>query len=223
MIVNKCCIDGMREMADESVDLIVTDPPYLMNYVSAWRKHSFGKIKGDKSDFQLISDFFTESARLLKDGGGIYSFCSWQSVDFFKQEFEKHFKLKNILVWNKNNHGSGDLAGSYAPKHEFILFGAKGRHLLNKRIADVVNCQRVDVNKMVHPTEKPVPLLEIFIQNSSKVGDIILDPFSGCGSTGIACANLQRDFIGFELDENYAKIGNKRIKEVLNKTQLRLF
>lgn len=115
------------------------------------------------------------------------------------------------------------MTGAYAPKHELILFGHKGRHKLKKRIPDVINCQRVDVNSMTHPTEKPVNLLEIFINNSSGGGGVILDPFSGTGSTGVACTNLQRQFIGFEVSEVYSQVGNQRIDKILQATQLRLF
>jgi len=223
MIKNECCIQGMRKMDGGSVDLIVTDPPYLIDYQSAWRTNKFEKIENDIDGHKLIKEFLKEAYRVLKDDTAIYMFCSWHHVDFFKQEFERHFRLKNILIWNKNNHGSGDLKGSYAPKYELVLFGHKGRHKLNKRIPDVINCQKVNVNNMSHPTEKPVNLLEIFISNSSTVGGLVFDPFSGTGSTGVASANLQRKFIGFELNENYCEIGNARINKALQVTQLRLF
>ena len=151
----------------------------------------------------------------MKDNTAIYCFCSWHNIDFFKIEFENYFKLKNIIVWNKNNHGSGDLKGSYAPKHEFILFGHKGRSLLReKRIPDVIDCLKIPSNKLTHPTEKPQELLEIFIKQSSNVGDIVFDGFMGTGSCGIACINTNRKFIGIELDEGYFNIASKRIEEV---------
>ena len=122
---------------------------------------------------------------------------------------------KNILVWNKNNHGTGDLKGSYAPKHEFILFGHKGRTLLReKRIADVIDCPKISSNKLTHPTEKPQDLLEIFIKQSSDVGSIIFDGFMGTGSCGIAAKKLNRNFIGIELDEKYFNIAKNRLENI---------
>ena len=211
------CLEIMGGIKDKSVDLIVTDPPYLMNYQSNRRKKEdrFDKIKNDKGNYMLIQDYLEECHRIMKDNTAIYCFCSWHNIDFFKNEFEKHFKLKNILVWNKNNHGTGDLKGSYAPKHEFILFGHKGRTLLReKRIADVIDCPKISSNKLTHPTEKPQDLLEIFIRQSSDVGSIIFDGFMGTGSCGIAAKKLNRNFIGIELDEKYFNIAKNRLENI---------
>ena len=211
------CLEIMGGIKDKSVDLIVTDPPYLMDYQSNRRKKEdrFDKIKNDKENYMLIQDYLEECHRIMKDNTAIYCFCSWHNIDFFKNEFEKHFKLKNILVWNKNNHGTGDLKGSYAPKHEFILFGHKGRTLLReKRIADVIDCPKISSNKLTHPTEKPQDLLEIFIKQSSDVGSIIFDGFMGTGSCGIAAKKLNRNFIGIELDEKYFDIAKNRLENI---------
>ena len=211
------CLGIMGGIKDKSVDLIVTDPPYLMDYQSNRRKKEdrFDKIKNDKGNYMLIQDYLEECHRIMKDDTAIYCFCSWHNIDFFKNEFEKHFKLKNILVWNKNNHGTGDLKGSYAPKHEFILFGHKGRTLLReKRIADVIDCPKISSNKLTHPTEKPQDLLEIFIKQSSDVGSIIFDGFMGTGSCGIAAKKLNRNFIGIELDEKYFNIAKNRLENI---------
>ena len=211
------CLEVMGGIKDKSVDLIVTDPPYLMNYQSNRRKKEdrFDKIKNDKGNYMLIQDYLEECHRIMKDNTAIYCFCSWHNIDFFKNEFEKHFKLKNILVWNKNNHGTGDLKGSYAPKHEFILFGHKGRTLLReKRIADVIDCPKISSNKLTHPTEKPQELLEIFIKQSSDEGSIIFDGFMGTGSCGIAAKKLNRNFIGIELDEKYFNIAKGRLENI---------
>ena len=211
------CLEIMGGIKDKSVDLIVTDPPYLMNYQSNRRKKEdrFDKIKNDKGNYMLIQDYLEECQRIMKDNTAIYCFCSWHNIDFFKNEFEKYFKLKNILVWNKNNHGTGDLKGSYAPKHEFILFGHKGRTLLReKRIADVIDCPKISSNKLTHPTEKPQDLLEIFIKQSSDEGSIIFDGFMGTGSCGIAAKKLNRNFIGIELDEKYFNIAKNRLENI---------
>lgn len=214
-IYNMDCLEGMKRIPDESVDLIVTDPPYLMNYKSNRRviKEKFDYIINDVNAKDLISEYIKECSRILKDDTSIYMFCSWHHIDFFKIEFEKYFNLKNLIVWNKNNHGSGDLKGSYAPKYEFILYGHKGRSLLRgKRISDVIDCAKVNSSKLLHPTEKPIPLLETFIQNSSDKGDLVFDGFLGSGTTAIACLNTDRQYIGFELDKEYYNIAQDRIK-----------
>jgi len=104
----------------------------------------------------------------------------------------------------------GDLQGSYAPKHEFVIFAHKGRRILNGfRYADIIKAKRT--GNEYHPTEKPVDLLALFIKASSDVGEIVLDPFMGSGSTGVACIKTGRKFIGIELNQNYFSTAVKRI------------
>ena len=214
------CLEVMDRLIEEGVkvDAIITDPPYGMNYKSNRRVASekFDYIKNDTNIDSLLSDSLIKSNTLLKDGSPIFIFCSWHNVDKFKAEFQKHFKLKNILVWNKNNHGTGDLNGSYAPRHEFILFGEKGRCIRNegrKRSADVISYDKVTSKKLLHPTEKPVEMLSDFILDFVRQDGVVFDPFMGSGSTGVACVNNDRNFIGIELDENYFKIAEQRIAE----------
>jgi site-specific DNA-methyltransferase (adenine-specific) len=206
----------MEKMPDESVDLIVTDPPYLINYRSNRRvvKEKFDRIQNDKDANQLISKSLYQYHRILKNDSAIYMFCSWHHIEFFKTEFEKYFTLKNILIWNKNNHGSGDLKGAYAPKYEMVLFGHKGRSLFQeKRIADVIDCAKVSSAKLVHPTEKPTELLELFIRNNSRPNDIVFDGFIGAGSTALAALHTGRRFIGYELDGQYYQTACQRIDD----------
>lgn len=215
-IYNDDCLNIMNEInCDGGVDLIVTDPPYMINYRSDYRKNKYEKIKNDKNSYDLISEYFKKCNEILKDNSAIYCFCSWHNVDFFKQEFEKYFKLKNIIVWNKNNTSMGDLKGSYAPKHEFILFGHKGRRLIEGfRYPDVLDFKRT--NNKLHPTQKPIDLLEVLIKTSSKEGDVVFDGFMGSGSTGVACLKNNRNFIGIELDEKYFEIAKNRIENLEN-------
>ena len=211
-LYNGDCLEKMKDIKDKSIDLIVTDPPYLIDYQINHRKNKYKKIKNDIKAEELISNYFKECYRILKDNTAMYSFCSWHNIDFFKQEFEKYFKLKNIIVWNKNNTSMGDLKGSYAPKYEFILFGHKGRKLINGlRYPDVLEAKRTG-NKL-HPTQKPIDLLEIFIKTSSNEGDTVFDGFMGSNSTGIASIKNNRRFIGIELDIDYYNTAKQRIDE----------
>ena len=108
----------------------------------------------------------------------------------------------------------GDLKASYAPKYEMIIFAHKGRKLLNGfRYADIVKANRTG-NKL-HPTEKPVDLLELLIKNASDEGAVVFDGFMGSGSCGVACVNTNRHFIGIELDEGYFNIAAQRIDTAL--------
>ena len=157
-LYNGDCLEIMDKLIEEGmkVDCILTDPPYLIDYKCNRRVvlDKFDKILNDKNSYDLIIESIDKDYDILNNNSSIYMFCSWHNIDFIKSEFEKKFKLKNIIVWNKNNHGTGDLKGSYAPKHEFILYGHKGRCLnKSKRLPDVINCDKVKSKDMVHSTE----------------------------------------------------------------------
>ena len=212
MIDLRCgdCLELMKDIPDGSVDLVLTDPPYGMAFQSNHRKEKYNEIQNDKS-LEWLERYISECCRVLKNNSAIYCFCSWHNVDVFKQAIEKKFKIKNILIWEKNNTSMGDLKGSYAPKYEMIIFAHKGRKLLNGfRYADIIKASRTG-NKN-HPTEKPVDLLETFIKNSSDESSVVFDGFMGSGSTGVACINTNRNFIGIELDEGYFQIAKQRIE-----------
>lgn len=207
------CLEVMKNIPDKSVNMILCDPPYNMNYVSGRRKVKYKKIKND-DNLYFLKDFFEESYRVLKNNSAIYCFCSYHNVDKFIKYFKKYFTLKNIIIWKKNNHGSGDLKAQYAPQYEMIIYGMKGRKEFNlKRLSDIWEFNKT-LNKL-HPTQKPVDLLERCILNSSDEFDIIFDPFMGSGSTGVACVNTGRRFIGIEIDDEYYKIAKDRIRKVL--------
>ena len=211
------CLERMKDIPDCSVDMVLTDPPYGMAYQSN-RRTSTEKFRKIAQDDGLVwlDDFCTHMYRLMKPNTAAYVFCSWHNVDVFKRALQKNFKIKNLLVWVKNNHGSGDLKGAYAPKHEFVFFIHKGRSLLRDgRRPDILEFSKVSGSKMVHPTEKPIDLLERLIMDSSDGGDTILDPFMGSGTTGVAAKNLNRSFIGIELDETYFNIAKERINTTL--------
>ena len=212
-IYNGDCLEVMDKLIEDGVkvDCILTDPPYGMNFKSNHRRNAYSPIIND-NNMNFLPSFFQKAYDILNDNTHIYCFCSWHNVDKFKVEFEKHFKLKNIIVWEKNNTSMGDLRGSYAPKHEFILYGHKGRRLRNGyRFPDIIKANKTG-NKL-HPTQKPVDLLELFIKQSTNEEDVVLDCFMGSGSTGVACMNANRKFIGIELDENYFNIAKQRIEE----------
>ena len=213
------CLAKMKTMNDGSVDMVVTDPPYLMDYQSNKRVKTpkFEKIAGDVDGHQMIIDYFAECKRIMKDDTHIYSFCSWHHIDFFKQEFEKNFHLKNILIWYKSGGGIGDLEGAYINDYEFVLFGHKGRRdldrkALGKRISGVLRFGKVNPMQMVHATEKPVDLIELMVRASSKPDDIVFDGFMGAGSHGIAAVRNQRRFIGCELADGYFNTAKDRIE-----------
>lgn len=212
------CLELMKDIPDGSIDLIVTDPPYLIKYKTKYRKnkqHTFcSEIKND-DNYDLVHRYIIECYRILKNDKAMYMFCNCDRVDYFKQELEKAgFKIKNMIIWVKNNWTAGDLKAQFGKQYEILFLVNKGRCPFNgKRITDVWNFDRVAGSKQVHQNQKPVALLEQCIEKHSEENDLIFDGFMGSGSTGVACINTNRNFIGYELDENYYKIACKRLDE----------
>ena len=203
------CLERMKEIPDGSVDMILTDPPYGMDFQSNHRNEKYNKIKNDK-DLSWLNVWTNELFRVAAENTAHYVFCSFHNIDKFKQALEQKFKIKNMLVWEKNNTSMGDLKGDFAPKYEMIIFIQKGRRLINgKRDPNILKFNRTG-NKL-HPTQKPVDLLQYLLEKFSDKGQVILDPFMGSGTTGVAAKNLNRSFIGIELDETYFNIAKDRI------------
>ncbi len=205
------CTKLLKGIPNNSVDLIIADPPYGINFQSNFRKDRFDKLQNDDV---VLEDWLSEAHRVLKDGGAIYTFTRWDVYPQWYSAIEELFKIKNCVIWHKRGGGLGDLKGAYIFNHEFLIFATKGRHILNgKRCSDVWEIQKDAPSKYQHPTQKPIELMQKIIEKSSNVGDTILDPFMGSGSTGIACVNTGRNFIGIELDDKYFEIASNRIEE----------
>ena len=216
-LIHGDCLEKMKDIPDKSIDLILTDPPYLKAYSTGHRKgikRSTTEIMNDRV-FDMFT-FFKECCRVSKDESHIYVFGCWQTNPYFIEMLSQFYKIKNNIIWVKNNWTAGDLFWSYGQSYENILFAMKGRKQLNgRRDRDVLFYNRVSGKKQVHLNQKPVELLEQLIYKSSMEGDTIFDPFIGSGSTGIACINTKRNFIGIEKDDKYFEIAKKRIEEHL--------
>lgn len=210
-LVHGDCLEVMKLIPNESIDLIVTDPPYLINYKSHWNSQN-KPISGD-TDYDLIEKSIKEMYRVLKPNSAAYIFCSPKRIDYFMRCcLDAGFIIKNSIIWVKNNWTSGDLKASYGQQYEVILLLNKGRKYINgKRLTDVWFFNRVSFQHQLHPNEKPVKLLEQCITKHSNEGDTVLDPFMGSGSTGIACIHTGRQFFGIEKDMDYFLIAKQRI------------
>lgn len=203
------CLPILKSLPDKSIDLVLTDPPYGMSFQSNYRQVQHDKIEND-DNLDWLPSLVEESYRVLKDDSHAYFFCSFHNVDVFKQEFQKLFNLKNILIWEKNNTGMGDLFGDYAPQYEMILFCVKGKKDLNDgRDSNILKFQRTQ--NYFHPTEKPVEIMKYIIGKSSNESNLVLDCFAGGGSTLIACKQLNRNFIGIEREQKYCDIAKDRL------------
>jgi DNA modification methylase len=205
-IIHGDCLDVMRGMHDASVDGIITDPPYGLAYVSAWRKRSNDvtvPVAGDEAfDPTFHAAWMREAFRILKDGCALYSFSSDHHLGAFRSAFaDAGFRVKRTLVWVKNAWTSGDLEGDYGHQTEFIVFATKGRHIIaGARRSNVLDFRRVPPNALVHSCQKPPSLLATLMDRSVAPGGFVFDPFCGSAQTGVACTHTGRRFVGVEID-----------------------
>jgi len=215
---------ALKEFKDNKFDLLLTDPPYAINYHSGWKermhkKIGYKKIKND-NNLEWLKDWIKEINRVVKDDAHLYIFCSYHNIDKFLYEIKKYRKVKNILIWEKNNTSMGDLFGNYAPKYEMIIFCSSGvKKLKGSRDSNILKYQKT--YNGVHPTQKPVKLLRYLIEKSTEENDLILDTFAGSFSSGFAAYDSKRKFIGYELDTEYFEAAKKRLKE--HQQQIRMF
>lgn len=211
------CLELLRDIPDKSIDLILTDPPYGIDYQSQRRKDKASwkpKIINDKKPF---TGFIPELKRILKPTGAFFIFTRWDVQQKFITEInDADLHVKNVIIWDKVVHSMGDLKRAYGSRYESIIFGNEKEFRFNNgRPTDIITCKRVNPNKLIHPTEKPISLLETLISQTTKKNNMVLDLFMGSGSTGVACANTGREFIGIELDNKYFEIAERRINEAL--------
>ena len=223
-IYNEDCLEGMKRIPDGSVDLIVTDPPYLMNYKTGRRKdktHRFNDVILNDDNEQLITDYVKECYRIMKDDTAMYLFCSSNKVDFFKRELEKLFSIKNMIIWVKNNHTAGDLESAFGRKYEIVFLVNKGQRKFNgERLTDIWEFPRVSGDGQLHQNQKPIELIKRCIEKHSDVGEVVFDGFMGSGTTAAAALDTNRNYIGFELDEYYFNVAEKRIKNHTTQTDI---
>ena len=224
------CIAGMAERLEgDSVDLVLTDPPYgidldLTDTLGSRGKVSHkGTVANDGLDeaISVFRDAAKELRRVLKEDGHVYVFASWKTYDIFRDILtEEEFTVRNCIVWSKvrpNNQPNFGAGGTYwGLQHEFVLYATldSPRPLEHTRPDVIVH--KHSTQGQEHPTQKPVGLLEEFIEQSTAPGDVVLDPFTGSGSTAVAAIRTDRECIGFELEEDvYRPVVERRIQEAL--------
>ncbi len=218
------CLEILKSIPDQSVDLVVTDPPYkiVSGGCTTKTRATAGVIqqntdavkKGTLFEYNKITfdEWIPEVFRVLKNNSHCYIMINGRNLAELQNECKKAgFIYQNLLVWNKGNLTPNKW---YMNQCEFILMLRKGKakNINNMGTSTLLNVHNI-IGKKSHPTEKPVSLLEILIKNSTSQDEIVLDPFMGTGSAGVACVNTGRYFIGMELDEGYFNIAKERIKQ----------
>jgi site-specific DNA-methyltransferase (adenine-specific) len=193
-------IEWLRTLPDESVDLIVTDPPYesLEKHRAVGTTTRLKHSKASSNDWFAIfpnerfPDLFRECFRVLGRHRHLYLFCDAETMFTAKPAGENAgFRFWKPLVWDKVNMGMGY---HYRAQYEFVLFFEKGKRKLNDLgVSDIIRARRVHRG---YPTEKPVEVSEVLVKQSTSAGELVADPFMGSGSTGVASIRLGRHFVG---------------------------
>lgn len=228
-VTNQDCVSLLQSLEDNSIDLIATDPPYEINYEHlSWDKKQL--------DWKIIA---LEFQRILKDTGNLILFQGWSEVVNTRYFFEQYFILKNWIIYDRIK-GRGAKTNLVSTREDILWYVLnEKKHTFNKISSTIPkktggtigrkngNALRAlsnvwtDISPIVpwsperinHPTQKPLALMERIVAVFSQEQDVVLDPFCGSGTTLLAAKKLNRKFIGSEIDSNYFKICIDRLKK----------
>tara|TARA_B100000282_G_scaffold74423_1_gene50978 strand:- start:11690 stop:12379 length:690 start_codon:yes stop_codon:yes gene_type:complete len=217
-LYNENCLDVLSRLKEESVDMVLCDPPYRttpkgcsgnMGGFLATPNGMNGKGGFEENDLH-INDYLPLLYRCMKDQSHGYIMTNdFNLIDFHVSIRKQGFNIFKTLIWAKNNVIANQY---YMNSHEYIIFFRKGKaKCINNGGSRSVLYYDNPMNK-VHPSEKPIDLLKVLIENSSREGEVVLDFTMGSGSTGMACKELNRQFIGIEIDKNFFEVAKKRIE-----------
>ena len=216
VIHNADCVEGLKQIPNNSVDLVLTDIPY------GEVNRSGGLRDYDKGEADVVTFDLNELTKTLcdKTRGSIYMFCGTEQVSEIRRTMVQQGLSPRLVIWEKTN--PAPILGQYMwlSGIECCVFGRKPKATFNLFCKNSVlrfPCGERDI----HPTQKPVDLFRYLIQASSNEGDIVLDPFIGSGTTAVACIKEKRHFIGFELNTEFYKSCCKRVRT--EQRQLTLF
>jgi site-specific DNA-methyltransferase (adenine-specific) len=220
------CIAFLRDMADESVDLIVTDPAYsgmnqhmrfghgriVGHYGSSDNERWFHEFSDDPDTYRV---FLGECRRVLRRDRHVYIMFDSFSMLSLGALVRDFFDVKCVVVWDKVHLGMGHY---FRRRHEQIVFASKGRRKLVRRdLPDVWAVPRI--HRAAYPTQKPVRLFELMIEASAEPGFVVCDPFCGSGSSGVAALRLGCDFIGADIDPRAVELSRKRLSMLVTTGQ----
>ena len=236
-LYNGDCLEVMKAIPDNSIDLVATDCPYKIVSGGCRKipkdgeretsgilthRHKDNKRTDWVDDVRTgkmfanndieFKDWLPDVYRVLKDKAHCYIMVNSRNLAELQKQAElAGFKFQNLLVWDKGNVTPNRY---YMQGFECILMLRKGgaKNINNLGSSNILKVPNIIGNK-THPTEKPIDLMRILIENSTQPNEIVLDPFMGSGSTMIACLNTNRKGIGIELDKHYFDIASKRINE----------
>jgi site-specific DNA-methyltransferase (adenine-specific) len=210
-------VEWLGSLASGSVDLVVTDPAYesLEKHRAVGTTTRLKHSKSASNDWFRIfpnarfPELFAELYRVLRKDSHLYLFCDQETMFIAKPIAEQAgFKFWKGLVWDKVTIGMGY---HYRARHEMILFFEKGkRRLADLSVPDVIRAPRI---RGGYPAQKPVELAELFVRQSSSPGEIVIDPFTGSGSVGLAALRLGRRFMGSDVSREALSVASARLTE----------
>lgn len=226
--------DIIKRIPDNSIDFILTDPPYNLG------QHSTGNIplpgrtamNNDVADWDMIDfnpeEWADEFIRILKPTGNLFIFTSYNQLGRWYNCLDHKFDTSNFMIWHKTNPAPKIYKAGFLNSCEMIFTCWNKKHTWNfisqaemHNFIESTICMKPErLSSPKHPAQKPVSILKKMIQIASNENDIIFDPFMGVGSTGVAALDLNRRFIGVELNEDYFKAAKKRIDNSLMQTSL---
>ena len=231
-IHNQSCIDGLKNLADESVDLIFTDPPYfqyraqniqgLKNHKDVETEFEFDSYSNEEEYLNFLEEVLAECYRVAKPGAAGYMWCGDDFVSYINRMVDRvGFKFRKVIHWHKTNPFPAIYTRKmFANSMELLVHFSKGtpKTWNHKHVNEMHNFIQAPIcmgkERTKHKTQKPLKVCIPYIEISSNPGDLILDPFIGSGSTAVAAKMLGRNFIGFEISKEFCEISEKRLAEV---------
>jgi len=206
-IIKGDCVQFLKTLPNNCIDLVITDPPYGDNFGYGWNNKTI--VNNENPLINCLA--LVECYRVLRKNSTLYNFTNWKHYPFLVEFIMKYtkFKIRHLIVWKKHNFGLG---WAFRHQYELILVLEKGKPKYNLTdFSDVQNYNGINHNHLTHPHEKPVDLIIKMIKHSSKEGDLILDPFCGSGSVCVASQKMNRKFIGIDLDERWVGVARERL------------
>ncbi len=220
--------EHIKHMPDQSVDLILTDPPYNLgrystgNIKMSWRKEFNNDVAEWDTTIFNPAEWLDDFVRILKPTGTIFAFTSYNLLGQWHQAYDPVFDTFQFIVWHKTNPPPKLRRAGFLNSCELIICAWNKGHTWNftkqkdmhNFIESPICMGKERVKNPVHPTQKPIKVLSRLIRLATNPGDLVFDPFMGVGSTGVAALQLHRQFLGIEIDPLYFKAADKRIEAV---------
>jgi site-specific DNA-methyltransferase (adenine-specific) len=238
VIYNKACLEGMKELPNECIDLIFTDPPYyqhraknikgLKNHKDVVTEFEFDEFESEEAFLKFMDEVLLELYRISKPGASGYIFCGDDYVSYLnKMVVTAGFQFRKVIHWHKTNPFPAiHTRKMFANSMELAVHFSKGspKTWNQKSVNEMHNFIESPIcmgnERSEHKTQKPLKVCIPFIEISSNEGEVVIDPFMGSGTTAIACLKTERKFIGYEISAKYCKIIQTRYAKFLNENAL---